>query len=135
MTKLEIINETAAFYNKTNRGIDGNGCIYLNLETKNMCAVGRCMTETAMECYHRYSGSASSLGMTACDHAGEKVNYNLLTSLDLDYVLKDEYKGHSTGFWNSVQSFHDCTANWNENGLTERGRDAFETLKYQYKDQ
>lgn len=111
MTKLEIIEETAAFYNKNNRGTaypNGTGalCEYLTKDGR-MCAVGRCMIAPKNDMI----GSICT------------VNANLLRDNlgGLEAALKPEYRGHDIDFWMKLQGFHDNVAYWDENGLTQEG--------------
>ena len=49
MTKHEIIDETAAYYNLGNRAHDSDmGCVYLTPDGKS-CAVGRCLYKSERE--------------------------------------------------------------------------------------
>jgi hypothetical protein len=107
-TKVEIIEETADFYNTTNRGMLGRyTCIYLSEITGNKCAVGRCMTDEGLKDYGNVGGDVGELNYTA---------------KGLDSILKDEYKGHDVDFWKDLQRFHDEYNYWNETGLSEMGK-------------
>ena len=109
MTKTEIIEETAAFYNSDNRSTwtDEEGdtsCKYLGPDGKR-CAFSRCCkdSEEAMEILGKYEGLAA-------DEIGDR-----------EAILKDEYSGHNSFFWVDLQEFHDNEANWDVNGLTANG--------------
>lgn len=112
-TKLVIIEETAAFYNLNNRSLtsDGGGCEYRNRDG-NMCAVGRCMSETGIAIFGSAAGFATSI-------------HNVLLGQGkggIDFILKDEYKGHCIEFWQYLQRLHDNKAYWNAEGLTQLGK-------------
>lgn len=120
-TKIEIIEETAAFYNLNNRGMSNDGgCIYLNADTGNKCALGRCMTDEGLAKWGNYSEGAEYLAPTLIirmqgDHGYTKSN-------SLDSILKEEYQGHDLDFWNDIQAFHDNSGYWNEEGLSSFGK-------------
>lgn len=117
-TKLEIIEETAAFYSEdtSRRALHPNillreelVCAYLTDNAK-MCAVGRC-----------------------CENPGDIPNGNI----DDEYVassvkFKTEYQGHGFDFWRELQVFHDKSIHWNETGLSKQGQDFLQKLKTFY---
>lgn len=113
MTKVEIIEETAAFYNSGNRSTGsgiGNNCLYLG-EGGRRCAFSRCCIESPevdelLRRNERYKNADALLNMAA--------NRGL-------EILKPEYRGHSDIFWRRLQTFHDLSTNWNEKGLTKSG--------------
>jgi len=109
MTKTEIIKETAGFYNSGNRAVryGGNSCGYI-VGDGNKCAVGRCLINPKeWEC----SGNAGDL-FKDMRRAG----------LDPQEQFLEKYRGHDEDFWMDLQSFHDIEINWDENGLTQRGK-------------
>lgn len=109
MTRTEIINETANFYNLKNRGTKAGtrtACSYLTEEGLK-CAFGRCMTDDALVTYGNYDRWVHELKLKVND--------------DLDSILKPEYHGHNVNFWSEIQMFHDDPDNWNYEGITEIG--------------
>ena len=107
MTKLEILEETANFYNSNNRG----EYKYLTSDGKT-CAVGRCLIDPKVF-MKEYIGSIDS------DYAKEILEDN----------LKEEYRGHSNSFWLDLQMFHDNSSLWEENGMSENGITYYNNLK------
>lgn len=120
LTKEEIIEETANFYNSTNRGYNPNNqtCLYLTPDGKN-CAVGRCMIPESIELL----GSANP--------AVTEIKWQF-PNLTLDELLQPKYRGHTDDFWRKLQRFHDVSANWDENGLTEAGKKVMKVMKRLY---
>ena len=119
MTKTEIIEETAAFYNNANRSYDKESymCYYQHPENPEIkCAVGRCMTEEAIEKYGSFVSTLS--GLSARNN--------------LDDILQEKYKGHGFDFWEDLQAFHDTNHCWSEDGLTVAGQDEKKRLLEQY---
>lgn len=129
-TKLEILEETKNHYNSTNRGIGefDAGCMY-KTPAGNMCAVGRCMTEEAIEKFGDFGGAV--LTLTRQLEYKSHVNYN---PDGLDGLLKEEYHNHDKNFWQDLQTFHDCGDNWNANGLSKRGEEKYNALVKLYED-
>jgi len=108
MTELEILEETIDFYSSdTSRRSydeDDNLCMYFDGETKNMCAVGRCLMDP--KAFQDINGS---------------IDIAQLTAEELDRLLKPEYRGHAMSFWQELQGLHDVARNWGINELTEGG--------------
>ena len=106
MTKVEIIEETAAFYNSGNRAITVKGdCVYETTDGKK-CAVGRVLKEGFIP----YRNNNYSIGMLFEDNKNDEKLF-----------LKEQYYGHNLEFWSSLQNFHDVESNWNENGISIAG--------------
>lgn len=111
MTKIEIINETANFYNMENRGVEegnstGQTCLYLSKEG-NRCAVGRCIKDELVEEFQQKVDRISVLSGTGVGELSQN-------GINLEDYLKDEYKGHALAFWKALQGFHDDEYYWNE---------------------
>ena len=124
MTKTEIIIETKEFYdaNPHLRGVSrlipsvAENCVYQSpTEPERKCAIGRCMTKEALESFGQTEGSVQELESGSPDGV-------------LDTLLILKYRGHSIHFWEDLQDFHDSKSNWDENGLSPRGRIAFKAL-------
>lgn len=118
-TKLEIIDETINYYsNPNNRGITGNMCKYLTDNGK-MCAVGRCMAKP----HTSYLGAASRILIR--DGTQE-------LKLELEPLLKEEYRGHSVKFWNDLQHLHDRAQHFTYTGFSHKGIEFIDELKAAY---
>lgn len=121
MTTLEIINETVEYYSKdtSRRAATKQGaCFYFQISTGNMCAVGRCaILPEELD---------NSLFTTA--------NIFLFRKLEIsdEELFKPEYRGHSVEFWIDLQRLHDNNLNWNESGLSPRGKEQVVILKAKY---
>lgn len=118
-TKLQIINETAAFYgaDPSRRGLDDDGgCVY-KATVKGVvkhCAVGRCLLKP----------SARSNGPVLLVFDGRA---------GLDENLKPEYQGHPLSFWADLQNWHDNERNFTKTGLSDRGKKILRELKETYR--
>ena len=111
-SRVEIIEETANFYNLTNRGYDDSidQCVYKNGEDKK-CAVGRCLnSETTPHNIFKFRGDAEDLE-----------SFCISQDIFLEDLFLEQYKGHKIEFWMDLQNFHDKHEYWNEDGLTEGG--------------
>ena len=122
-TKVQIIKDTASFYNTSNRGVEAftnedgfeeTRCRYIT-DSGNMCAVGRCLLPDS-ETFNEVNGVMAVFEFET----------------DMDSQLQPEYRGHSLFFWNSLQAFHDCNFNWNEDGLTSQGIEELNGLLEKY---
>lgn len=125
MTKIEIIDETVAFYaaNTSRRAMNGDKCMYSTGRgpEEARCAVGRCMTEEAIDIYEKDSASIMGLTKTGIEEG-------------IDSLLLPRYHGHDIYFWRGLQSFHDYVTNWGENDLTEIGKINFQLLRERYQE-
>lgn len=121
-TKLEIIDETVAYYTEdvNRRAISGIICEYLT-EDGRMCAVGRCMIAPKQE----FKGVCSNI-YTYENGEAETIEE------PLDNLLKKEYRGHNIDFWKDLQLLHDCNTNWNNYGLSSTGIFLVNELKEKY---
>jgi hypothetical protein len=122
MTKLEIIEETFNYYSEdgSRRAMrknwtGGDLCEYKSPEGK-YCAVGRCMIDPKGE---EMEGNIFDL----CDHL----------FVDVNELLKEEYKGHDVQFWLDLQHFHDSNDNWTRGEVNEEGLLYINNLKEKYK--
>lgn len=124
MTKIEIIQETAAYYGEdpSRRGLflDSNSvgdpltkCAYITKDGK-MCAVGRCLIDPGVISY-------------------DTSIYSALNDKELEQEdFKEPYRGHDADFWTDVQDLHDSALNWDGTGLTKKGKDILEYLLTKY---
>lgn len=105
-TKEEIVLETLQTYNDpANRAViqkdDRPVCLYRNdsANPPTHCAVGRCMTEEALNRASNIVEAFYSLppliGSTTCDE-----------------LLRPEYRGHEPDFWITLQMLHDANCYW-----------------------
>jgi len=119
MTKTGIIKETAGFYNSESRGTayGETSCFYV-ASNGNKCAVGRCLINPER---WAESGDAESL-FKDMNRKG----------LDPQEQFSEQYRGHDEAFWLDLQGLHDKTGNWNENGLTEIGKEHLDSLLEDY---
>ena len=118
LTKVEIINETVAFYSAdtTRRSKNKDGfCVYAGPDGRK-CAYSRCWKEGV------YNTEYEDKGPNNADIP------------EPDNLLQEKYKGHSAQFWLSIQRLHDNDKNWNPNGLTEEGKLSVERLLETHKD-
>jgi hypothetical protein len=116
LSKLEIIEETIKFYSEdiNRRALVGDLCAY-NTEDGKHCAVGRCFTE-----------DVKKQGINFEFNTGRGVE-----SFDFQSLLQEQYKGHETYFWRQLQQLHDSIGSvyWDENGITESGKQKAERIK------
>lgn len=113
-TALEIIDETVAYYSEdVSRRAIGNSitsCSYYT-EDGRMCAVGRCLQKP-----ENFKGNLQSA-------------HSLNAEFGLEEIIKEEYKGHTLSFWESLQHLHDDNDHWTETGLNEHGLRKLENIK------
>jgi hypothetical protein len=123
MTKIEIIDETVKYYSEdvNRRSFTGTGtsqlCKYKTEDCK-MCAVGRCLTSTFINKFGDLIGDVH--------HLFAQVDWN-------DDLFQEQYKGHGEDFWIDLQHLHDVQMHWDNNGLTEIGKDFLKAIKRRYK--
>lgn len=110
MTVAEIVDETVAFYNKdvSRRSVDGSGICQYTDQGGRHCAIGRCLIDENFD----YGGGVEAIWGGDLDSP----------SMEMDKELKEQYRGHTLGFWSDLQTLHDTSESWNEQGITEFGR-------------
>lgn len=120
-TKLQIINETVAYYEASPslRATNKGDCYYLNVNGKR-CAVGRCLRD-----------DVEALTLNG--------QWDCLTDLDgpindKDSLLRPEYRRHGNDFWMDLQKLHDQNRNWTDNGLSPIGEEYAAFLRERYAD-
>ena len=105
LTQKEIVLETVEYYRTHKRALDANGiCKYLT-EEGDMCAFGRC----------------------AINPSALEEGKHVAVQVDIEQILKPEYKGHDVDFWLELQRFHDGLRHWTANELG--GQDVSEVGK------
>lgn len=122
MTKLEILEETVAFYSEDvdrRAYTEGEGCVY-NTEDGKHCAVGRCLLPKLKELGTGFVGNFS----TAVSELADRRDIT-----NLDSLLQEKYRGHNIEFWTDLQILHDSNSYWNEFGLSKEGQHYYEDLK------
>lgn len=112
MTQNQIIKETIlAYENPIYRALYYTAGTYKDATCRyrtasgNMCSVGRCMTDRALNLY-----GCSSKKFAA-----------LFKDQDHDQLLQPKYRGHSLKFWSLIQELHDNHVFWSNDGITEKG--------------
>jgi hypothetical protein len=115
-TKEQIMEETFEFYSDSkNRAVRPHGgCWYLDVETGNKCAVGRCLDPNAEI---------------------EKLDQGIQNCwLTISKLLLPEYQGHNMDFWECLQYWHDSQRNFDKNKETIScfGFDAAKTIWKRY---
>lgn len=123
LTKEEIIDETVEYYSvdpKRRRSFNGFGsvCMYTDEDMENGCAVGRCLTDKTRQEILDKDMNDSSL-------------------MDIEYDLesigfKNQYRGHSMKFWGGLQALHDSGMYWDDDGLSEAGKQYVIKLKNRF---
>jgi hypothetical protein len=112
-SKAEIVVETLKFYNSNNRGYNAvdEHCTYLDKDSGNKCAVGRCILDSEIEKVHEYEQKYIK------DTEGSPSVTKLAGYFYFDSLLIPEYRGHSLQFWSDLQYLHDTAINWTEDGF------------------
>lgn len=133
MTKLELLDYTKNNYNSKNRcvvdTISGNDCRYspktLGIEDKSKgCAIGCHLTpENALE--------LDTLLTTDDADATSSIHFVMVEEVGKD-LLPQWMQGMDTNFLQAVQSMHDNSNNWGDNGLSKQGLEEYERIKQKF---
>lgn len=94
-------DETREFYSDESKlGMNSNGgCEYLQKESGNMCAVGRCL-DTNTEKYLDIVKNGGSLDSIVMD-------FELEDFEEFNSIFLEQYRGYEQGFWEELQNWHD----------------------------
>lgn len=115
MTAIEIIEETANFYNLGNRSTSAFRCLYNGPDNKKCAFARMCIDPTSLT----EGISVSISGARSLFESMEK----------LQEALKPEYRGYPLDFYFQLQQLHDNDINWNDTGLSKIGQIAVQKLK------
>jgi hypothetical protein len=125
MTKLEILEETVKFYSEdvTRRSVvptrKRTSCVYNSPQGKH-CAVGRCFLPELKAEGEKFAGNS--------DTTPEDL-LRIYSIETMDALLEEKYRGHSTYFWQELQTLHDTENFWCDKGLTRKGEEKVERIK------
>ena len=128
LTKKQIIDDTAKYFNVNNRATGDGGCSYID-SNGNKCAIGRYLKDELNKLeYFDDSIQKHSFGgePVICFFSGG--------GIFLDEVIKPEYVGHEYKFWSDLQGFHDDNSYWDDTGLTEFGQLRYQGLLKEWAD-
>ena len=125
LTIMQILEETVKFYDDdpTRRSLLGPGedqynCVYASEDGQN-CAIGRCLTEEALE-------------QDPDSHTDSSVSGVWYDMTSLDKSLRPQYRGHTMRFWERIQHLHDTPNYWDMKGLTNMGHVAFAEMMLKF---
>jgi len=110
---VSLVKETIYYYNYGNRSVEGTHCKYQS-NTGNMCAVGRCLTEQALNDFHDHEVAKTFAIISLPEFITEKYS-------SFDSMFQEKYQGIHVQVWSFMQSLHDEDINWDENGLSSDG--------------
>ena len=111
----ELLIETVLFYDSGNRSMIENGfCVYKS-EGERRCAVGRILTDEAIE---RILLDERNTGFNASEVVR---SYGPLAFLEKWRPIAESTEGMD--FLGSLQNLHDGANNWNEKGISLNGED------------
>lgn len=116
--QLAVLDATCAEYNSTNRAADGDKCYYLHAETNRRCAIGRLLSDEQakyLETNFDYVGLLFDK-CYASTHDVQKSIYNTLSEYGKSFLI-------------DLQDLHDDGKNWDEDGLSRRGKEYFEHIR------
>ncbi len=118
----KVAKETFDYYNEDpeRRGFDysQNNCMYFVKETKEMCAVGRCMYKNL-------------LPLTRGLILGVQGMYTQMKSdkvQEFDDLFTKKYKGFPMEFWVDLQNWHDSTNHFTDCKCTIKGKDRMDYI-------
>ena len=110
---VALLKELTSHYNTGNRSVEGQSCRYKN-DLGNMCAVGRCLTEEALNDFHEREATCT-FAITNLPHVITEKYSNF------DSMFQEKYQGIHEQVWSFLQSLHDEDDHWDENGLSNEG--------------
>jgi hypothetical protein len=110
---VALLKELTSDYNIGNRSVESNTCRYKN-HLGNMCAVGRCLTEEALNDFHDQEVARTFAITNLPAIITEKYS-------SFDSMFQEKYQGIHVQVWSFLQSLHDEDDHWDENGLSDVG--------------
>jgi len=121
MTQREFLVSTVQFYTSENRSVHSgtNECLYAPTENSPGCAIGRFLNKDL------------ALELDEKDTKGLAVSFVKLNTPDLFEQFPDWMKEMNISFLRKVQLLHDDSENWNENGISDKGKEIVKEI-YEY---
>jgi hypothetical protein len=118
-TKIEIIDETVAFYGE-------------DINRRSVTKIDHSQKERCL--YLGPNGKQCAFARVCIDTTNFREGDNAASHLDNDQlIIKPEYRGHDGSFWNEIQRLHDYTDYWSlENELSDMGKEEVKRLKLKY---
>ena len=109
MTIPELIEDMVSYYKTHPRGMNANGseCVYIDNESGNMCAVGRCLDWGKLN-------SQDYLPSFVFVNDQPPVSRSTVEQ-EFEDVLLPEYRGHQGWVWLFLQDLHDTAGFWEPN--------------------
>lgn len=117
--QLAVLDATCAEYNSTNRAdIGGDKCFYLHAETNRRCAIGRLLSDDQAKYLETNFKVVSKLfkNFSTSTNDVQKSIYNTLSEYGKSFLI-------------DLQDLHDDGKNWDEDGLSRRGKEYFEHIR------
>lgn len=109
-----FIEDEAAFYNSKNRCADAMGCYYHPLPHSPGCAIGRHLDRNSEVIRRKLKGTITNI----LEFTGRNTKDYFPT-----WMLE-----MGSCFLRDCQFLHDDAENWNENGLSKKGKEYFNQL-------
>jgi hypothetical protein len=127
LTKKQIIDDTAKYFNVNNRATNDGGCSYID-SNGNKCAIGRYLKDELNKFEYFNDIIEEYFDKPVICFSGDG-------DIFLDEVIKPEYTGHEYKFWRDLQEFHDNNSFWNETGMTGYGMSYYNHLLKKWADE
>ena len=109
--RKQILEDTINHYNSTNRAATEKGrCYYYDHKTGRRCAIGRLLAEEE-------AIALQGIGLGGCQVRA------------ISYYLPESVFELGIHFLSMLQSLHDKATYWNEEGLSESGKEFVEDIK------
>ena len=122
-----LLEETIVFYSKNPRGMLETICVYYDPNTKVKCAIGRLLSDTALDQLVLLMGfRMSRIRVIYDEFIDNPKRFDGLVELQTE--LKNLFDKYSIDFLNELQDFHDYELNWVPNAtegsdLSTTGKD------------
>jgi hypothetical protein len=116
-TIVTLLKETVEYYNSNNRSVSGGGggCKYID-NFGNMCGVGRCLRPEFLNIFHKLESDPDIV-----TDIGTFMKCRFFDK-DIHELVKEEYSEINLADWTKIQLLHDWPENWNESGISPRGK-------------
>ena len=111
MTVKEILVDICRSYTLNTRAVEGATCVMLDSQGRR-CAFSRYLNDFGRRIL-------SNEGAFACVKLVKNPSY--FKPGFLDVFLETTVHGYTGQFWQTIQSLHDQTENWNDYGVTQHG--------------
>ena len=121
MTELQLLESTISYFNSQNLCVVDGGCFYSPISDKTEgCAIGRHLTKKAKKAFDKCNNGNTQIRAVFENESLKKMAPKWMQKMDISFLV-------------NMQQLHDSKGNWNETGLSPKGKQEVVRIMAQFK--